>query len=167
MNWKKELAVAQLVKLKLHAADAQGLWPFFPPNPPASEEQVRAVEKQLGVEVDPDLADFLRTANGWSAFCHCFDLFGSDDFGSGPRWVRAKELLETVDHRPFGDDVYHVAVSADDIDLFVLVPQAGDVGKVVWFAGGVIDEFPSFAEFFLAMVDYNRARAVKLRAAAR
>jgi hypothetical protein len=30
-------------------------------------------------------------------------------------------------------------------------------------AGGVIDEFPIFEEFFLAMVDYNRARALKLR----
>jgi hypothetical protein len=160
MHWKKELAVAQLVKLELHAADAEELWPFFPPNSPASDEQIQAVEHQLGVEVDPSLADFLRTANGWPAFYQCVDLFRCEDFGAGPRWARASELLETVDHRSFGEGAYPVAVSAEDIDLFVLIPY---VGKVVWFAGGVIDEFPSFEEFFLAMVDYNRARALKLR----
>jgi hypothetical protein len=42
-----------------------------------------------------------------------------------------------------------VAVSSDDIDIMLMTrPHAGEPGQVFWFAGGLIDTFPTFEDFF-------------------
>ncbi len=61
-------------------------------------------------------------------------------------------------------DLLPFAVSTDDIDVFAISkPTTSSPGKVFWFAGGVIDQFPDFNEWFLSMVDYNRRQFQKLR----
>ena len=50
-----------------------------------------------------------------------------------------------------------IAATSEDLDLFLIAgPEAETPGQVFWYAGGLIDTFPSFTEYFLAMVDYNR-----------
>lgn len=50
-----------------------------------------------------------------------------------------------------------VAVSRTDKDLFVMVTAEGEQhGQVIWLAGGEIDTFSSFSDFFEAMIDYNK-----------
>jgi hypothetical protein len=90
------------------------------------------------------------------------------DFLSEQRSQFAKELLETWEPldklcglRP--SDVLPIAVSQDSIDVFVISRQhTQKPGEVVWLAGEVIDRFPHFDEYFLAMVDYNREEAKAL-----
>lgn len=39
-------------------------------------------------------------------------------------------------------------------------------GMVIWFAGSEIERFPSFREYFLAMVDYNQRVVQRLESGA-
>ena len=59
-----------------------------------------------------------------------------------------------------------IAVSADDIDVMLMPkPDTECTGKIFWFAGGLIETFVGFDEWFLAMVDYNRQEYQRLLAA--
>lgn len=157
-----EIRIATEVKQQIKNVDLRGLWPFHSPQPAAAEEQLRQVELQLGEPLDPLYRAFLSNANGWTGFFQRVDLFGSSDLCGGPRKLRALGLLKSIED--FGDltghsesDVSPIAVSQDDIDLFVLTKtQSEKNGEVLWLAGGLIDTFLNFDEYFLAMVDYNR-----------
>ena len=51
-----------------------------------------------------------------------------------------------------------------DRHLFVMTRKsAPQPGAVIWFDGDEVDRFPSFDEFFLAMMDYNRNEIEALR----
>ena len=55
------------------------------------------------------------------------------------------------------------AVSADDTDVFLISREDSHApGRVLWFAGGLVESFPDFGEWFLAMIDYNRRQYGKL-----
>jgi hypothetical protein len=125
----------------------------------------------LGFPLHPQHRQFLLHANGWHAFVHDIDVFGVEDFLGGPRAGAAVELIESLEDLAslcgFGqDDLLPIAVNMTSIDVIVLTrPHTETPGKVFWLAGGVVDQFPDFQEWFLAMVDYNRheyARAVDI-----
>ena len=60
-------------------------------------------------------------------------------------------------------DLLPFAVSSDDIDVMLMTrPHTTTAGKVFWFAGGLVDTFQGFDEWFLAMVDYNREEYQRL-----
>jgi hypothetical protein len=88
--------------------------------------------------------------------------YSINDFVSGPRATRAATLIDSLhDLEPlcgFGkSDVLPIAVSSSDIDVMVMTrPHTTEPGKVLWLAGGLVETFPGFDEWFLAMVDYNR-----------
>ena len=90
------------------------------------------------------------------------DVFGIHDFIGGPRAQRAVALLDSLHDLEalsgFGKlDVLPIAVSSDGTDVVVMTrPQNTTPGKVLWLAGGVIDTYAGFDEWFLAMVDCNR-----------
>jgi hypothetical protein len=76
---------------------------------------------------------------------------------------RAREAVGNIDSAGWSesnlvaDDVFPIAAATDDLDLFVMIePGAPNAGAVVWFAGGEIEGFADFDEYFLAMVGYNR-----------
>lgn len=82
----------------------------------------------------------------------------------------AREQLDTVEPGLFFDDVglpmsdvLPIAASGRQHDIFLLgLPWSASPGVVVWFAGNVIERFPDFDEFYLAMLDYNRRLIAKL-----
>ncbi|MFZ6732428.1 hypothetical protein ACO0LG_10930 [Undibacterium sp. Ji42W] len=80
----------------------------------------------------------------------------------GEHFDRANTLLQSLEslHELCGfrrEELVPIAVAMEDIDAFVIsTPNSANPGKVFWFAGQVIDEFISFDEWFLAMVDYSR-----------
>ena len=39
---------------------------------------------------------------------------------------------------------------------FVVLAEGENYGQIVWLAGGEIDRFSSFIEFFDSMMEYNR-----------
>ena len=62
------------------------------------------------------------------------------------------------------EDLFPIAVSRDDLDLFVMVLKKGNrYGEIIWLAGGEIDRYESFTEFFKAMIEYNKLNAEDLR----
>ena len=168
MDWKRELVIAHLVKNKISEVDVDGLWENTLPEVAASGEQLAALEQVLGYHLDPQHRQFLLQANGWRAFMQHVDVFGVDDFTRGPRAARAIELIDSLEPLDslcgYGKhDLIPVAVSSDDIDVFAMTrPHTATLGKVFWFAGGLIETFPCFEEWFLSMVDYNRQEYERL-----
>ena len=50
-----------------------------------------------------------------------------------------------------------IAASDRNIDVFVITrPQSFEPRRVLWLAGQLVENVPSFDEYFLSMVDYNR-----------
>ncbi len=162
IDWKREIAIAYLVKQRVAEVDSNHLWEFHLPELAATEEAIVAVEHSLGFKLDAEHRAFLRHADGWKGFMQNNDVFGVADLVSGTRYQKAIELLQSLeDLKPIcgfeQNELLPFASSSTSIDLFVIAkPNAHSPGVVLWFAGQVIDRFPSFSEWFLAMVDYNR-----------
>ena len=113
--------------------------------------------------LDPGYRDFLRHAGGWPAFYQTVDLFGPDELLGSPQFAAAREALLSMEDEALAEcgeapcNLLPIAATSEDLDLFLIAgPEAETPGQVFWYAGGLIDTFPSFTEYFLAMVDYNR-----------
>ena len=162
IDWKREIAIAYLVKQRVADVDSNHIWEFHLPEEAATEEAIVAVENSLGFKLDPEHRAFLRHADGWKGFMQDNDVFGVADLVAGPRYQEAIELLQSLeDLKPIcgfeQNELLPFASSSTNIDLFVITkPNSQSPGIVLWFAGQVIDRFLSFSEWFLAMVDYNR-----------
>lgn len=152
----------EMVKINTYRkrVDIRNLWEYYLPNLPCNCEDIRNIENQLCVKLDNDYANFLLCANGWNCFNQMIDLFGTDDLISD-KMVKAKdllfiELIHSEGLKLLEDRLLPIAVSRDDIDLFVIVLGNGEFsGNVIWLAGGVIEKFESFSEFFRTMMKYN------------
>lgn len=168
MDWKREIVVAHMVKQKTAEVDVTGIWSYHFPEVAATEGTISSVERELGFRFDEHYRNFLGHADGWKAFYQAVDIFGASDFLGGPRKTRADELFVSLESLEdlcgfSRDELLPVAVSMDDVDLFVVTkPTSHEPGIVFWFACQVIDKFPDFDEWFLSMVDYNRRQYQKL-----
>lgn len=169
-DWKKRIVELVLVKQKLAELDAEGLWEHRLPAVAATEAKLRDVETHLGEALDPAYRAFLLRADGWPAFYQSVDLFGSGDLMGGDRFRHAVEMLSYVENAVLAagqlrrDELLPIAASSVDLDLFVMTRRrATQPGSVIWLAGSEIDRFPSFDEYFLAMMDYNRLEVQHLR----
>lgn len=166
-DWRPRIVEMVYIKQAVADADKAGLWEHRLPGVAASEEEVQDAERALGFTLDARYRDFLRFANGWPAFYHDVNLFGTRELVSGMgrqelSYIEAEALAQAgVD----AAGLLPIAVSQNDLDLFVLgMPSAPNAGEVLWFAGGLIDRFPDFEEYFLAMADYNRLQVDRLKA---
>jgi hypothetical protein len=162
INWKSEIVKLAYIKQELANIDSQKLWPWHLPSVAASEQEILECESRLGFVLDLQFANFLRHANGWSGFIQATDLFGTADLGGDGKMPLAQEMLGYLEDSVLvqagitRENVFPIAVSAVDLDLFVMTkPSAVLAGIVIWFAGYEIQRFNDFQEFFLAMVDYN------------
>ena len=168
MDWKRELVIAHLVKEKIAEVDVDELWENTLPEVAASEDQLRSLEARLGYELDPQHRDFLRHANGWRALMQDIDVLGIEDLVGGPRATRVAELVDSLEPlEPLcglgKSDMLPIAVASAGIDVMMMArPHSATPGKVMWFAGGLIDTFPGFDEWFLTMVDHNREEYQRL-----
>ena len=168
MDWKSELVISHLVKQKIAEVDVDQLWENTLPEVAASEAQLHALEQSLDHPLDPQYRAFLSHANGWRAFMQYIDVFGVGDFEGGSRAERANELIASLEPiEPIcgfsRKDLMPIAVSSLDIDVILMTrPHSLTPGKIFWFAGGLIDSFTGFDDWFLAMVDYNRQEYQRL-----
>lgn len=165
-DWRKQIAIAHLVKSRVAELDVNGMWPHCLPEVAATPKEISVVEALIGEPLDEKYSAFLRFANGWKCFYHSVDLFGTGDLDSGPNLQIARELLESLSSIETlcglaAPDLLPIAVSQDSIDVFAISRRhTPKPGEIFWFAGQLIDRFPDFDEFFLAMVDYNREDAI-------
>lgn len=168
-DWKKEIAVAHLVKQKLAEVDVEEIWPFHLPEIAASEETLRHVEHRIGEPLDASYRAFLVHADGWDGFAIAVDLFGTRDLIGGPRKERAERLLDALDGlEEFSGVNRHallpIGVSSQGIDVFAIARRTAPTpGEVFWLAGSHAERFANFKEFFLTMVDHNREEARELQ----
>lgn len=162
-DWRQTLAIAHLVRQRLSQVD-DGLWPHHLPEVAASEVEIASVESAIGERLPAPYRDFLAHANGWQAFFQAVDLFGTRDLSrSARRNTRVDAVLDGME--PLlpvlgveRAELLPIAMSQETIDLFLLAKTSSrKPGRVFWVAGHLVDEFADFEEFFLAMIDYNRA----------
>ena len=159
-----------LIKHAISEADDEGLWEYRVPHVGAAESQLRAVEKHLGEPLDPTYRQFLECAGGWPAFLQTVDLFGPEELLGNERFRHAQDMVGYLEDvvlekaRVRQEDLLPIAASPVDRHLFVMTRRsAPQPGVVIWLDGDEVDRFPSFDEFFLAMMDYNRAEIQALR----
>ncbi|MHA6194732.1 SMI1/KNR4 family protein [Pseudomonas wadenswilerensis] len=170
MNWPEEIVKLVIVKQALAEVDSASLFPFYLPGVAAGESSISAVEKNFEKALDSKYAGFLRYANGWRGFFQTVDLFGTDDLLGSEKMLAAQEMLTYIDDSVIFSagfsrrELLPIAASASDKDLFVIAkPDSASPGEVLWLAGDLVDRFEDFDEFFLSMVDYNRADVDFLR----
>jgi SMI1-KNR4 cell-wall len=169
MDWKTEIAIAWLVQKRTQQLDHDRLWDYHRPRVAASDSEITGAESILGHRLDSQYRTFLTHANGWPDFYHSVDLFGTGELCGGSLLNCANDMLREYPGEVWRelklapDDVFPIAKSKDDIDLFVIVrPSHTRSGEVVWLAGSHVETFATFDQFFLSMVDYNRLRLTRL-----
>ena len=170
VDWKREIAQLVYIKQVLSEADKAHLYPHHLPKVGASSAQVEKCEKYLGFRLNSEHSEFLVCANGWDGFIQATNLFGTEDFVGSERFKAAESLLDVYEYNVFldagfaRDYLFPLAASELDGDVFAMVkPDCPGAGKVLWFAGYLIDQYLSFSEFFLSMMDYNRMGIEKLK----
>lgn len=161
--WRERIAEMALVKQRLNEVDVENLWEYKLPRIAASEETLQQVEAALGTPLDPEYRDFLAHAGGWPAFYQTVDLFGPEELLGSPHFAAVREALLSMEDGALVEcgeepgNLLPIAATSEDLDLFLIAgPEARTPGQVFWYAGGLIETFPAFTEYFLAMVDYNR-----------
>ena len=162
-DWKQEIAVAWLVKQAVMEADKKKIWPYHLPEVAAMETEIQKTELSLGYALDQRYREFLKYANGWRGFWHTADLFGLDDLTGDPNHDNAEFVVSMLDDgvlaksRVHREQLFPISATQFDKDLFVIVPSGSrSPGMVIWFAGEEVERFPTFDDYFLAMVEYNR-----------
>lgn len=162
-DWRQTLAIAHLVRQRLSQVDA-GLWPHHLPEMAATEAEIASVEAFTNEALPAPYREFLAHANGLKAVFQAVDLFGTQDLKRlGSSQDRVDAVLDGME--PLFPvlgveraELLPIAMSGETIDLFLIGKNSSrKPGKVFWVAGHLVDEFPDFEEFFLAMIDYNRA----------
>ena len=133
----------------------------------ATVEQIARAERLTGTTFSEDYKEFLSCADGWNGFYILVDLFGTRDFSAG----RATDIMKRPELRKFFQDegwinqnVVPIGGSDAELDVFLLMSPTSPVlpGGVVWWANEEIDRYPSFRDFFGAMVNYNAQVAHKI-----
>lgn len=169
-DWKRRIVEMVAIKQEMRVADRRCLWHYHLPRVAATESQLLAAEKTLGEPIDQCFRRFLGFANGWPAFYQTVDLFGAGDLIGGELFECGQRMLGYLHEVALAEsgfsreDLMPIAATPVDLDLFVMVrPSRPKSGTVVWFAGGEIDRFSNFDEFFASMVAYNRIGLSRLR----
>jgi len=162
-DWKQEIAKLWLVKQAMMEFDSKRMYPYHLPEVAASERDLAEVEERLGFALDSRYRLFLQYANGWHGFLQKTDLFGTSDLIQGTRHQTGEFILSFLDDRALRashvrrSELLPIAASTADRDLCVMMrPESSAPGAILWFGGEEIDRFPTFDDYFLAMVDYNR-----------
>jgi hypothetical protein len=174
IDWKYEIASTFTVQNEICRLDKDHIYDFTLPKVAAKPEEVKECQLMLGFEFDRDYEEFLTYANGWDSFANIDgDLFGTQDFQISNRFSETQKFLE--EHA--GDngldiigvsieDVFPICMSRFDVDLYVMRKRhVSGVSRVYWFSGYLVDEFPSFLDFFQSMRTYDLKRLEKMKAA--
>ncbi|MFD4788152.1 SMI1/KNR4 family protein [Streptomyces sp. NPDC058459] len=168
-DWSALFAEMETAKRRLAASDRDRLWRHASRQPPAASERIADIATVTHCPVDPEYADFLLHADGWPAILQDIDLFGTGDFG-GVAYVEAEELVRVIEDEveiERGDDfsrLIPIGASRTGIDILVMPCARGDnrPAPVIWLAGGEIERYRTFPDFFRGMIAENIAEADSL-----
>ena len=162
-DWKQQIAIAWMIKQAMMELDVNHIYAYHLPEIAASPAELQEAENALGFCLNAGYKAFLQCANGWKRFLQNTDLFGTHDLASGPGHdvgqFNLGMLPDSVlkESGVLRNDLLPIAASNRDRDLCVMLgPNSSAPGTVIWFGGEEIDRFPSFDDYFLAMLEYNR-----------
>ncbi len=149
------------IKSKINELDTQNIWKYTFPKVAASKMQIDEYEIQVKYKLPEPYRDFLLVANGWDAFFQYNDLLGVDYMKNEEYYKIAKEtffdLAEAQIEGYNKADLVPIAVNKFDKDIFLMdKSNTNNNGKILWFAGELIEEWDSFKEFILSMIMYNQ-----------
>ena len=166
INWHVEIVQLYNLKQRLDAADNEKLYTLTLPSVAASEQALSVVEARLGFCLDGEYKSFLQHADGWQHFFHKVHLFGTRELSGYGLYTRANKLLQSL-HDPVlsapKSSLMPIAVSENDIDLFVLDRSSETQSQpVIWFAGGEIERFSSFNDFWVGMRELIEDEIIEL-----
>lgn len=159
-RWPQLIGGMVLLKQQLAAVDG-GLWPHHLPGVRASESDVVRTEELLGVSLPEDYRSFLLHADGWPGFFQTIDLLGCSSLVQGEHLRRfydqygALSPVEWQEMDLHSEGFIPIGVSLEDSDV-VVISVGADRADVAWVAGGLIERWQSFHEFFIAMLAYTR-----------
>jgi SMI1/KNR4 family protein SUKH-1 len=163
LNWKEEIVKLVYVKQAIAEVDRGRLYTHHLPKIAATNAQIHAAERALEFALPNDYVAFLLCADGWDGFLQNTDLFGTPDLCGSHRYQAALESIDMYDDNVFAnigvakDDLFPIGYSPLDGNLYMMVkPNAQTVSDVLWLEGGERERYPTFSEFFLAIVDFNR-----------
>jgi hypothetical protein len=170
-DWPAEISKGVIINQNIMEIDTEGIWPKYLPRVAATAEQIAEAEAFLGHEIDGSYASFLRAANGWPNFYQEVSLFGTDELQGGMLMKLARDALATMDDVGVfqGTDLgvgslLPIAASEFQMDVFAMdIDPNYAYGSVAWLAGGLIERYESFDDYYLAMLDYNREDLKDLR----
>jgi hypothetical protein len=164
-DWPSVIAQAVIVRQRLHELDVSCIWSYPFPRLAAKRSDIDTISEKIGEALDSDYSNFLINANGWPKFYQDVDLFGTPQLLCSDAYANALNSIRILDDlgalriiRVDSADIYPIAASEVQTDLFALY-HGGEIsrnGHVLWLAGELIEEFSSFTEFFLSMIDYQR-----------
>lgn len=159
-DWRPLIVDMVAAKEALRAADVEQIFPFAYPELAATEDELVEAERRLGFSLEPEYRAFLGFANGWRAFLHETWLFGTRELITAPISPSAFEMMKILPQAVIDEIGYPlgqlrpIGSSEGDIDIW-LMPVI-DSAPVIWLAGGVIDTYETFGEFFASMILYNQ-----------
>jgi hypothetical protein len=173
IDWKLEIVSTVMAQTEICRLDKEGIYNYNLPKLAATPEAISHCQQIIGFEFDEDYAEFLTYADGWDAFAvGDGDLFGTGDYLGSDRFIETQKFLK--DHAGESgldvievsiEDVFPICMSRFDIDLYIMRKRhVPGVSRVYWFAGYLIDEFPSFLDFFQSMRAYNLQRLETMKA---
>ena len=169
IDWQTEIAVMGAIKKAMSDADVERIFEYHLPRVGATEDRLEFVESRLGHRLPAQFREFLGFGDGWPAFWHLADLFGTSELvGDAAR--QARDLMRFVEPglAAIGlsqEQVLTIMVNRTGIDVFVIELDTGTApGAVHWIAGEEVQAFPDFHEFYLAALDYGRLDIEWLRA---
>jgi hypothetical protein len=163
MRWQTTLSAIRATKLELARIDPRAGMPLLP-SAPASASAIAAAARKLGRPLPPSYAALLACHDGWPLFYQGANLLSARHLARGS-YVELARLVtgelgqssaETPALFPFGVDARGETIFAWDPSD---VRADGELGIVVWMneIGSVMDDFPSFLEFILDMLDSELA----------
>jgi hypothetical protein len=165
-RWQVLIVEMTKAKQALHEVDSGGVYEYHVPRVGCTEEELLVVEASLGERLDPQHREFLRHAGGWRWFWHEVHLFGPQELMGGPAMDYALEMLRLADLSEAGCTVHAllpVASGPNNTDVFAIGRQATSVeGRVLWIAGGLVEQFDGFEQYFASMIAYTTATPAAL-----
>lgn len=168
-DWSALFAEMETAKRRLAVSDRDGLWRHEAPRPPAAPERIAEITTVTHCSLDPEYADFLLHADGWPAILQDIDLFGTADFGTAV-YAEAEELVRVIEDEveiergTNASRLIPIGASRADIDILVMSrsEEPNRLAPVIWLAGGEIERYRTFSDFFRGMITENLGEAGSL-----
>ena len=161
-DWPLLIAELLGVRSMIHEIDRGQLWGYALPRVAATEADILAAEQRLGRRLDAGYRQFLTSADGWAHIAQDGLIFGTQDLGQGEDWAMAIEWLDAIaagsTDLPVTSNprkVLPIMVSRTTPSLAVQGGPEGDSVVRWYYAGSLVDRWPTFEDYFRALIELS------------